>query len=288
MILTFTGCISDKGKAFVEQLEPKEADYKIHLFHAGRESPQPDMDALNRFIHSDPIIAGTFYEFSGYDYTEENAKRLKSIGIEHFPVYVVVGEEGIVFQTQYLTRLQAFMLQELGMDPDRYPAFNEAEPAIDPAPDVERTTKYSYLDHLSIEYQAKFADYVADRNLDHLAEFAPEDMVAVFLHILSIGDPDLLYPITYDGGKLPEHEVFRDQYLRHFTMDSSDMAVHYRYYDAVEIDRETSSEEEVIANVKVNVGLTHHSLALQLMKEERIWKINIYHAIDPEWGASER
>lgn len=182
---------------------------------------------------------------------------------------------------------EAFIPQELGIDPEREPAFKATDPVAEPVPIVEQSVKYSYLDNLSADQQDRFDDFVADRDLRHLADFAPEDMLAVFLHILSIGDPYLLYPITYDGGMLPDEDIFHEQYREHFDNDASDLAVHYRHYEAVEIDEEHASEDQVITRVKVHVGVMTHSLALQLKKEAGIWKIDIYHSIDPEWEPPE-
>ncbi|KRE51509.1 hypothetical protein [Paenibacillus sp. Soil522] len=112
-----------------------------------------------------------------------------------------------------------------------------------------------------------------------LYNFTPEDMVLAYLYCLSIGDPDLIYAITYNGGQLPDQDEFREDYFEYVMNYDSETAVHYRYYDSIKVDENTAEENKVKVRIMVGVGSTTHSLALGLQKEDQVWKLDIYHLI---------
>jgi hypothetical protein len=122
--------------------------------------------------------------------------------------------------------------------------------------------------------------FKAERNLQYLYDFTPEDMVIVYLYCLSIGDPELIYAITYNAGQLPDQGTFRDEYFQYAMNHDSDTAVHYRYYDSIEVDENTAGESQLTVLVTAGVGSITHSLALGLQKEDKVWKIDIYHLIN--------
>ena len=140
--------------------------------------------------------------------------------------------------------------------------------------------RFSYLEQLSVSKQETFLKFIKERNLQYLDDFSPIEMVLVYLHTLSNGDRDLLYTFTYNGGLLPDQDTFRREYDEYLSNHDSEMAVHYRYYDAIEIDENTAEENKVSVVVTVGVGLMTQSLVLGLQKEDNVWKMDIYHLID--------
>lgn len=146
--------------------------------------------------------------------------------------------------------------------------------------DDSEDNRFSYLEQLSPEKQIAFAEFKAERDLQRLYEFTPEDMVIAYLYCLSVGDPDLIYAITYNGGKLPDQDTFREEYFEYASNRDSETAVHYRHYDSIKVDKRTEKENEVTVIVTAGVGLMTHSLALGAKKEDNVWKLDIYHLID--------
>ena len=146
--------------------------------------------------------------------------------------------------------------------------------------DNESDTRFSYLAQLSATKQVALNKYIEEKQLHYLYDFTPEDMVLVYLHFLSVGDPDLIYTITYNGGQLPDQDTFREEYHEYMLNHDSEMAIHYRYYDSIEIDNSTAEDNKVTVIVTTGVGIITHSLALGLQKEDNIWKIEMYHILN--------
>jgi hypothetical protein len=107
------GCSQTNEKQFIQELAPNKSKYKIHLFNYNRESSETDTLDMNEFINSDQRIAGNFYEFEGHDYLDKYEKKLKSIHIDYYPVYLIVDKEGIKLKTQYLSKVKEFIKTEL-------------------------------------------------------------------------------------------------------------------------------------------------------------------------------
>lgn len=149
--------------------------------------------------------------------------------------------------------------------------------SIDTTTSKESVGKFSYLKQLSSEKQEAFNRFEEERKLSYLSNFTPEDMVLVYLYCLSVGDPDLLYDITFNGGQLPDKDKFREDYFEYAMTYDSETAVHYRYYDSIKVDENTSEENKVTVLVTVSIETTTHTLALGLQKEDQIWKMDIYH-----------
>lgn len=139
--------------------------------------------------------------------------------------------------------------------------------------------RFSYLKQLSLEKQEAFIRFTSERNLQELYNFTPEEMVLAYLYCISIGDPDLIYEITFNGGNLPNKDEFRKDYFEYAMTYDSETAVHYRYYDSVKVDESTAEDNKVTVLITVGVGTMTHTLALGLQKENQVWKLDIYHSI---------
>jgi hypothetical protein len=116
IILYSVGCTSKNDDQFIQELKPINAKYKIHLFNSNRESSDTETLEMNEFINSDQRIPGSFAEFAGHDYMDENVKKLKSINIDYFPVYLIVDSDGIKLKTQYLSKVKDFIKTDLGIE----------------------------------------------------------------------------------------------------------------------------------------------------------------------------
>lgn len=143
----------------------------------------------------------------------------------------------------------------------------------------ESNDRFSYLEQLPAAKQEAIAKFKAERNLQFLYDFTPEDMVIVYLYCLSIGDPDLLYDIAYNGGELPDRDTFREEYYTYAGNHGSETAVHYRHYESIEVDPRTAEEDTLTVLVTTGVGTITASMALGLRQEDKVWKVDIYHWI---------
>ncbi|WMT43281.1 hypothetical protein RE628_14130 [Paenibacillus sp. D2_2] len=147
---------------------------------------------------------------------------------------------------------------------------------INTNPREEYIEKFSYLKQLSLEKQEAFTRFKDKRNLQYLYNFTPEDMVLVYLHCLSISDPDLIYTITLNEGQLPDQDKFRKDYFEYASNYDSETAVHYRYYDSIKVDESTAEENKVTVLITVSIESMTHTMALGLQKEDQVWKLDIY------------
>ncbi|MGO4107398.1 hypothetical protein [Paenibacillus sp. YAF4_2] len=148
-----------------------------------------------------------------------------------------------------------------------------------PAQVQDQAEKFSYLKQLSSDKQEAFTRFREDRDLSELIQFTPEDMMLVYMYSISIGDPDLLYQIVYNGGQLPDSNTFHDDYFKYAMTYDSETAMHYRYYDSIKIDESTAEENKVVVLITLSLENSTHSMALGLQKEDGVWKIDIYHLL---------
>lgn len=143
----------------------------------------------------------------------------------------------------------------------------------------ESNDRFSYLEQLTAAKQEAIAKFKAERNLQFLYDFTPEDMVIVYLYCLSMGDPDLLYDIAYNGGELPDRDTFREEYFTYAGNHGAETAVHYRHFESIEVDPRTAEVDTLTVLVTTGVGTITDSMALGLRQEDKVWKVDIYHWI---------
>lgn len=137
--------------------------------------------------------------------------------------------------------------------------------------------KFSYLQQLSPEKQAAYNQFAQSRDLGLLTDFTPEDMVLAYFHTISISDPYVLYPLIYNGGYLSDPARFSDEYNRYVSNYDSETAMHYRYYDSIQVDEQSSKADYKAVITTISVGSHTHSMALGLREEDGVWKLDLYH-----------
>jgi hypothetical protein len=112
VIVIFCGCNNASSKEFIEELKPQQSNYKLHLFAVNRV-PSNEMNEVQAFMHSNPTILDNITEMNGHDYTDGLKKELKKIGVETFPMYVLLNKDGIVSTSPYLSDMKSLIKQEL-------------------------------------------------------------------------------------------------------------------------------------------------------------------------------
>lgn len=160
--------------------------------------------------------------------------------------------------------------------PDKDPVKEYPNNDIQSQSSEEYIGKFSYIKQLSSEKQKAFTRFESGGDLQELYAFTPEDMVLIYLYCISIGDPELIYEITYNGGQLPDRDQFRNDYFEYALKYDSETAIRYRYYDSIKVDESTAEENKLTVLITVSIERVAHTLALGLQKEDQIWKLDIY------------
>ncbi|MFB9329441.1 hypothetical protein ACFFSY_26175 [Paenibacillus aurantiacus] len=142
--------------------------------------------------------------------------------------------------------------------------------------ETEARASFSYLEQLPTEKQAAYNRFKGSQDVALLTDFTPEEMVLAYLHTLSNGDPYVLYPLIYNGGYLSDLARFTEDYREYVSNDSSEIAMHYRYYDSIKVDELGSKPDYKAVAISVSVGIIHHTMVLGLREEDGIWKLDVY------------
>lgn len=119
VLVSLAGCGEEPSEEDVlNELKPaKNEKYAIHLFY---KNSLPDSeiyalnDAQNKYNNSGTKLTKPIIEVGFWDRELERGREwAKAIGIKDFPMYVIVGAEGIVLETPYLTRVKEFLSEDL-------------------------------------------------------------------------------------------------------------------------------------------------------------------------------
>ncbi|CAM3404467.1 hypothetical protein PALU110988_20830 [Paenibacillus lupini] len=114
-LISLSGCSKGPSKADVlKELKPAENEkYAIHLFYKD-SLPGSETNEVNLFQNSDPAINKAIVKIQFWDhYQERNRKWAKAIGVNEFPMYVLVDADGIVLMTPYWSQLKEFLTESL-------------------------------------------------------------------------------------------------------------------------------------------------------------------------------
>lgn len=216
------------------------------------------------------VIVAVLFLLVGCSQKSENAAKT---GLHSESTAVLIEQqeashEGVVTSVQLTDDRQSaedYALQAVQDKPIDYSNYNNGK-------------RYSYLEQLALDKQEAVNAFMTSNELHYLSDFTPEEMVIVYLYFTSIGDPYLIYAITYNGGVLPDKETFVDEYRDYLSHSESEMALHYRYFDSIKIS-ETFDESNVHVTIAVGAGIHTHSIILGLQYENEIWKLDMYHWI---------
>lgn len=113
MLILITGC-SDKGNSdFINGLKPSQGQYRIHLYYGKVGNHQYEMVDLNKYVNSDERITGFIPQVQAHETTKELEKKLKTIGVDTLPSYVLVDSEGVKLITPYLSEVKEFINNQI-------------------------------------------------------------------------------------------------------------------------------------------------------------------------------
>ncbi|MCC5895555.1 MAG: hypothetical protein JJU16_08865 [Alkalibacterium sp.] len=114
------------------------------------------------------------------------------------------------------------------------------------------------------------------KNPDYLTHFSPEGIVLLYLHSISLSDWETIYSLTYDDGTLPDLAEFNELYYDSpFITAENDSTLIYRYFTQLETRPENQTDEEVLVELSVSMGINHYTVVYGLKKESSMWKMDI-------------
>lgn len=80
----------------------------------GLDTPSDEMLEVQNFLHSNSTILENLGEVNGHPYNQQLDKKLKTIGLKSYPMYVLVNKSGIVYTSPHLSEVKSFVKSYLG------------------------------------------------------------------------------------------------------------------------------------------------------------------------------
>ncbi|OAB34893.1 hypothetical protein PMSD_14135 [Paenibacillus macquariensis subsp. defensor] len=151
---------------------------------------------------------------------------------------------------------------------------------IIPTPEPEKK-RFSYLDQLPNEKVKAYKEFVSGKDIRHLQTFTPEEILLVYFHSVAEADEDVIYALTYDNGVLPDLDTFIVEYRENLDKPETEHALEFRYYDSIKAHEGTVKENEISMDITAGVGIFTATNIYGLKKENNVWKMDIYHLMEP-------
>ncbi|MFJ7736627.1 hypothetical protein ACIQ2D_09805 [Lysinibacillus sp. NPDC097287] len=145
---------------------------------------------------------------------------------------------------------------------------------------IDRDYDFTYLEDLPSDKLEKYQEFLENEKTSSLIGFTPEEIVLIHMNLVFEHNIGKLYAIIYDGGQLPPLEQFKNEYDQYLSHDFMDDYLIYRFYDSITIHQETSTENITIVQMDNRIGSSKYVKAFALVKENDIWKIDVYPLIE--------
>jgi hypothetical protein len=113
IIIVLSGCNGSRYGEIIEELKPQHSNYKLHLFYHNEDTPLNEMNEVQSFLHSNRVILDNITEMQGHAYNKQLSKKLKTVDIGTYPMYVLINKEGFLYKSPYLSEIKAFIKKEL-------------------------------------------------------------------------------------------------------------------------------------------------------------------------------
>ncbi|WP_053485987.1 hypothetical protein [Lysinibacillus sp. FJAT-14745] len=154
-------------------------------------------------------------------------------------------------------------------------------------PPIDKHYDFTYLEKLSEEKRALYEDFLSKGNMNSLKTFTPEEMVLIMMNLVFKHNFDKLYAITYNNNELPDKETFIDEYINYLLDEQIQDYLMYRYYDNISLNKETSTESIAIVHLEIIFGSSHYLKVFALLKEDGMWKVDLYNYMQEKKAKSE-
>ncbi|HHW36268.1 MAG TPA: hypothetical protein GXX18_03100 [Bacillales bacterium] len=140
--------------------------------------------------------------------------------------------------------------------------------------------EFTYLEDLPKDKIEQYNRFLEDGNANHLIDFTPEQIVLIYLNLVLREEVEKIYILTADYGQLPTLDIFKDEYYRYLSSDLHEDYLKYRFFDSIAVVDETKADEDiVVVKMEIIYGSVSQGIAYALMKENNIWKMDLYHLV---------
>lgn len=154
-------------------------------------------------------------------------------------------------------------------------------------PIIDRDYDFTYLEELPEEKRVLYEEFLSNGNMNNIKTFSPEEMVLIMMNLIFENKFDKLYTITYNNNELPDKEIFIAEYIDYLLDEDIQNYLMYRYYDSISLDKETSTESIAVVQLDIIFGSSHYRKIFSLLKEDDIWKVDIYNYVKEKKAKSE-
>jgi hypothetical protein len=145
----------------------------------------------------------------------------------------------------------------------------------------DKPYEFTYLEDLSEERLAEYHNFLKDGNINHLTNFAPEQIVLIYMNLVLEHDVEKIYALTYDNGNLPSLDLFSREYEEYLSQLLTDDYLKYRFYDSIQVVEDTRKHNDVAVKIQLSFGgHTNAAVAYGLKKDKNVWKMDLYYWIE--------
>ena len=154
-------------------------------------------------------------------------------------------------------------------------------------PIIDRDYDFTYLEELPEEKRVLYDEFLSNGNMNSIKTFTPEEMVLIMMNLIFENKFDKLYAITYNNNELPDKETFIAEYIDYLLDEDVQNYLMYRYYDRISLDKDSSTESIAIVHLEIIFGSAHYRKIYPLLKEEGMWKVDLYNYMKEKKAKSE-
>lgn len=151
----------------------------------------------------------------------------------------------------------------------------------------DRNYDFTYLEEITEEKRNLYEEFLKKGNTNSLKTFTPEEMVLIMMNLIFENNFDKLYAITYNNNELPDKQTFISEYIDYLLDEDIQNYLMYRYYDNISLDKETSTESIAFVQLDIIFGSSHYRKVFPLLKEDEMWKVDIYNYLKEKKAKSE-
>ncbi|WP_427110468.1 hypothetical protein [Lysinibacillus xylanilyticus] len=154
-------------------------------------------------------------------------------------------------------------------------------------PVIDRNYDFTYLEEMTEEKRKLYDEFLSNGNINSLKTFTPEEMVLIMMNLIFENNFDKLYAITYNNNELPDKQTFIAEYIDYLLDEDIQNYLMYRYYDRISLDKDSSTESIAIVHLEIIFGSAHYRKIYPLLKEDGMWKVDLYNYMKEKKAKSE-
>ncbi|KMY33260.1 hypothetical protein ACZ11_09540 [Lysinibacillus xylanilyticus] len=152
---------------------------------------------------------------------------------------------------------------------------------------MDRNYDFTYLEELTEEKRKLYEEFLSNGNINSLKTFTPEEMVLIMMNLIFENNFDKLYAITYNNNELPDKQTFIAEYIDYLLDEDIQNYLMYRYYDRISLDKDSSTESIAIVHLEIIFGSAHYLRVYPILKEDGMWKVDLYNYMKEKKAKSE-